>query len=352
MSFAEQTGLASSMALQPLEPGGQLERHTPAPGPLAVAHVSSTSRCYPGEILTLYTRVAVRKAVPGFAVQISVPPGLAAGPYQASSNHGRIEPELVIVDDDRYVRWTVDRPLSANEIFEYELKVAARPTLLDIVLESHAMARPTGPANESIASAESTTISVKAKGRYIKHLPRVFEEQDEMMGRFLMLFESFWAPIEGQIDAIHHYFDPALAPLDLLPWLASWVDLTLDDHWPEAKRRQLLKAAVSLYRKRGTRRGLQEYLEIYTGAQVRVSEHGANNFLLGTTARLGPGVALGTLNMPHTFTVTVYLPAAGNGHHGPEAQARYEADRRKMIEAIIEAEKPAHTSYNLRLESL
>src|SRR5258706_1764200 len=135
MSFAEQTGLANSMALEPLEPGGQLERRVPPPGPLAVAHVSNTSRCYPGEILTLYTRVAVRKAVPGFAVQISVPPRLAAGPYQASSNHGRIEPELVIVDDDRYLRWTVDRPLSANEVFECELKEAARPTPTNLILK-------------------------------------------------------------------------------------------------------------------------------------------------------------------------------------------------------------------------
>src|SRR5262249_20365856 len=70
----------------------------------------------------------------------------------------------------------------------------------------------------------------------------------EVMARFLMLFESFWAPIEGQIDNLPLYFDPAFTPLKLLPWLASWVDLTLDDHWPEAKRRQLLRAAVSLYR--------------------------------------------------------------------------------------------------------
>ena len=353
MSVQELTGLAGGMALEPLEPGaGALARRSPAPGPLAVAHVSSASRCYPGEIVTLHTRVAVRQAVQGFAVQISVPPGLAAGPYQASSNHGRIEPELVFVDDDRYVRWTVARPVDSKEVFDYELKVAARPTLVDVVVESQALARPAGPTEETEATAETATITVRAKGRYIKYLPRVYEEQDELMGRFLMLFESFWAPIEGQIDTIHHYFDPALTPLDLLPWLASWVDLTLDDHWPEAKRRQLLKAAVSLYRKRGTRRGLQEYLEIYTGARVRVSEHGARNFLLGPNARLGPGVALGTVNMPHTFSVTVYLPPNPDTSQGKAGQERYEADRRKMIESIIEAEKPAHTSYNLRLEPL
>jgi len=167
-----------------------------------------------------------------------------------------------------------------------------------------------------------------------------------------MLFESFLAPIEGQIDNLPFYFDPDFTPARLLPWLATWVDLTLDDHWPEAKRRQLLKRAVSLYRKRGTRRGLQEYLEIYTGAQVQISEHGARNLLLGPEARLGPGVALGTLNMPHTFTVTVNMPPA-EGVAGTAAEReRYENDRRRMIETIIEAEKPAHTSYTLRLEAM
>jgi phage tail-like protein len=167
-----------------------------------------------------------------------------------------------------------------------------------------------------------------------------------------MLFESFLAPIEEQIDNVSYYFDPAFTPLRLLPWLATWVDLALDDHWPEAKRRQLLKAAVSLYRKRGTRRGLQEYLEIYTGAQVQISEHGARNMRLGPEARLGPGTALGTLNMPHTFTVTVYLPPPDGVGPSAAERDRYEADRRRMIENIIEAEKPAHTSYTLRLEAL
>jgi hypothetical protein len=54
--------------------------------------------------------------------------------------------------------------------------------------------------------------------------------------------------------------------------------------------------------------------------------------------------------MPHTFTVTVYLPPAGKV--AAADRQRYEADRRQMIESIIEAEKPAHTSYTLRIEAL
>lgn len=86
---------------------------------------------------------------------------------------------------------------------------------------------------------------------------------------------------------------------------------------------------------------------------MRVTEHGAHNFRLGANARLGPGVALGTVNKPHTFTVTAYLPAEpGEAQMAPEERARLEAQRQRMLEAIIEAEKPAHTSYTLRLETL
>jgi phage tail-like protein len=246
----------------------------------------------------------------------------------------------------------VDRPIEAGETFQYELDVTPRATQTDAELQTQAQLWPAGAADGEPPTTEAAELLVLAKGRYLRYLPRIFQEQDELMGRFLMLFESFWAPIEGQIDNIPMYFDPALTPVKLLPWLASWVDLTLDDHWPEAKRRQLLRAAVSLYRKRGTKRGLQEYLEIYTGAQVQISEHGARNFLLGPDARLGPGVALGTLNMPHTFTVTVYLPPVDGVAATAAERERYEADRRRMIETIIEAEKPAQTSYNLRLEAM
>ena len=354
MTLAEKPKSLSGMSLEPLEPpaAGALAVLPAAPQALAVGHVPSTGRCYPGETVSLFTQVEARARIPGFSLQISVPSGLNSGVYQASSNHGTAEPELILAEDGRYLLWQVTRPVEAGEAFTYELEVTARPTAADTAWQSEALVRPLGDDGSDPGLSETAEILVVAAGRYLRYLPRIYQEQDEVMARFLMLFESFWAPIESQIDNLPLYFDPAFTPLKLLPWLASWVDLTLDDHWPEAKRRQLLKAAVSLYRKRGTRRGLQEYLEIYTGAQVQISEHGAHNFLLGSGARLGPGVALGTLNMPHTFTVTVYLPPAQNVAAIVVDRKRYEAERRQMIESIIEAEKPAHTSYNLRIEAL
>ena len=354
MTLAEKPTSLSGMSLEPLEPpaASALTVRPSGPQALAVGHVPSTGRCYPGETVSLFTQVEARARIPGFSLQISVPSGLKSGVYQASANHGTAEPELIFAEDGRYLVWQVTRPVEAGEAFTYELEVTARPTAADTAWQSEALVRTLGDDESDPGFRETAEILVVAAGRYLRYLPRIYQEQDEVMARFLMLFESFWAPIESQIDNLPLYFDPAFTPLKLLPWLASWVDLTLDDHWPEAKRRQLLKAAVSLYRKRGTRRGLQEYLEIYTGAQVQISEHGAHNFLLGHGARLGPGVALGTLNMPHTFTVTVYLPPAENVAATAVDRKRYEAERRQMIESIIEAEKPAHTSYNLRIEAL
>jgi phage tail-like protein len=87
------------------------------------------------------------------------------------------------------------------------------------------------------AQAETVTIAVAPKSRLLQYLPALYTEQDEMMGRFLMLFESFWEPIADRIDHIDAYLDSKLAPPDLLPWLATWVDLVLDGQWPEDKRR-------------------------------------------------------------------------------------------------------------------
>jgi phage tail-like protein len=353
MSVAEKPVVPAGMALQPRAAATTAVAKPAAPTapPMTVDHVASTGRCYPGETVTLHTKVQALTGVAGFAVQVGVPNNFRLEAHRCSDNAGSGGPDVFTMRRGRVLRWRLPRPVEAGETFEYEVDVAPRPVQTDTPLVTQAQVWVDGAGSDARPIVEAAELRVLAKGRYLRYLPRIYQEQDELMGRFLMLFESFWAPIEGQIDSLPNYFDPALTPLKLLPWLAAWVDLTLDDHWPEAKRRQLLKAAVSLYRKRGTRRGLIEYLELYTGAQVKISEHGARNFLLGPAARLGPGVALGTLNMPHTFTVTVYLPPAEDEGRTSAEQERYETDRRRMIESIIESEKPAHTSYVLRLEA-
>ena len=315
------------------------------PPALVIAHAADFYRRYPGETVTFFTRVDVCEPLPGFTVRIGLPEGLTPGATQATPNHDGGLPQLVFVENARYLIWKLDKAVRPGERYEYQLEATIASTDLDRSLTSRAVATATirsDGAGLPVFQADSVTVTVLAKGRYLKYLPALYTDQDDLMGRFLMLFESFWEPIEDRIDNIHYYFDPRMTPSDLLPWLATWVDLVLDEQWPDEKRRQLLSAMVPLYRCRGTRHGLQRYLEIYTGQPARIAEHRAHNFVLGAITRLGPSAALGKHNVSHTFDVTLRLPPAEN------ESKRHE--RRRKIEAIIESEKPAHTAYTLVIE--
>jgi hypothetical protein len=78
-----------------------------------------------------------------------------------------------------------------------------------------------------------------------------------------------------QVMTQGHFFDPLSTPagrdpktgLDFLTWLAGWIGLTLDRHWPEEKRRRFLKQAARLYHLRGTRTGLWRQLLFYLGME-------------------------------------------------------------------------------------
>jgi phage tail-like protein len=310
---------------------------------LGIAHVASIGHCYPGETVTLFTRVDARAPLPGgLTVQIGLPESLTVGSAHASAAHGEGLPDLLFVAGARYLRWTVARPVAAGERFEYTAEAQVAPTERDLTLESDALAASRG---ERPARAQETlTIQVEAQGRYVRHLPALYQT-DELMGRFLMLFESFWGPIDRQINDLHYYFDPKLTPPEALGWLSAWVDLELDQRLSVPQQRQLLGMAAAHYRRRGSRQGLVELLQIYTGVTPTIIEHTARNFRLGPDARMGPNIALGSSNQPHAFTVVLRLPPAG----GPDPdRARREQER--QIAAIIEAEKPAHTVYTLRVE--
>jgi phage tail-like protein len=156
---------------------------------------------------------------------------------------------------------------------------------------------------------------------YLKYLP-AFLGGNEFLGRFLLIFEHILTPVDRQIDQLYEYFDPRLAPPDFLPWLASWLGLVLDERWPEGQRRELIRAAVELYEWRGTRRGLSEFLRLYTGFTPEIIE---------------PGVGKGAkADQAHRFVVRIKSS---------------EPDKldRALLMSIIDLEKPAHAGYKLEV---
>ncbi len=312
---------------------------------LQVSHVADFYRRYPGEVVTFYTRVDVLRALPLLTVQVALPAGLEPeGARTLGGEDVAASLETLPETGARQFTWNIERELPPGTRYEFRVQARVAPTARDVTLASRA--RAVCQACEC-AAEETVTIAVAARGRYLDYLPALYHD-DEFLARFLMLFESFLSPIERQIDHLSFYLDPRLTPPDFLPWLASWLDLTLDERWPEEKQRRLIGAAVSLYRKRGTKRGLQEALELYTGVRPQIVERRAQNFSLGEGAVLGLGTALGRSNRPHTFTVSLHLPPV-TGADGADEERR-ETERRRVIESIIEAEKPAHTGYTLHLE--
>jgi phage tail-like protein len=313
-------------------------------GPATVAHVVDFYNRYPGEVVKFYTRVEVREPLSDLTLRISLPEGLVLDDYRAPPELDGLMPLTEVDPGVNYLVWSLEEELPAGTRHEFQAAARLTPTSWDGNLPSRA---EVSSREHGMLAAETVSIAVWTKGRYLRYLPSLYE-RDELLGRFLMLFESFWAPIERQIDDIYDYFDPRMAPADFLPWLAGWLDLELDERWPEERLRRMLRWAIALHRSRGTKWGLLKYLEIYTGHQAEITERRARNFLVGPEARLGPAIALGRANVPHTFTVSLQLPPLEIEEK--EERARQEQIRRHTIESIIEMQKPAHTVYTLDLE--
>ena len=182
--------------------------------------------------------------------------------------------------------------------------------------------------------APNNQSSVTLQSSYLEYLPALFRD-DEFMGQFLLIFESILKPIENTVDNIPLYFNPLITPEPLLPWLASWMNLTLDPTWPEKRRRELVKSAAELYRWRGTKRGLTEYLRIYTGSVPEISEY-TPGMRLNHETKLGINTQLGSSGGGHHFTVTLELDATSEV-------------KDSTVKAIIEVQKPAHAAYTLQI---
>lgn len=116
--------------------------------------------------------------------------------------------------------------------------------------------------------------------------------------RALALFEGWTTTMDQRIDVLRQFVDPALAPAEALPWLASFLALTFDDRIGERVRRALLANIAGLYRQRGTVPGLTRLLSLLAEAPVQIVE---GFRLRRPTAAfvgdglLGPGLELGGL---------------------------------------------------------
>ncbi len=172
--------------------------------------------------------------------------------------------------------------------------------------------------------------------RYVKVVDGGYRfDTDEFMGRFLLIFESILDPIARVIDNGALYLDPLLAPEAFLPWLASWIGVSLDPRLPVERRRDVLQSSADLFRWRGTKKGLEACLRLAVGVEPKIDE-GSPGMSLSSQTRLGENTVLGSAGEANHFTLTLIQES------GREIDAGH-------VRAIIESQKPAHTSYSLNI---
>jgi phage tail-like protein len=157
-------------------------------------------------------------------------------------------------------------------------------------------------------------VPVGPRSAYLQDLPVIYHDAD-FLGRFLMIFESLWEPFEYRQDHIPYYFDPRTAPASFLPWLASWLDLSVNVRWPESRLRHLLAEAMDLFRWRGTNYGLSRLIEVCTAGPTTITEDP---------------------DTPYVIRIHVTLPVEGVSD--------------ALLIDLIQTHKPAHVAFVLEVE--
>jgi phage tail-like protein len=203
-------------------------------------------------------------------------------------------------------------------------------------------------------------IDANKNSSLLDSLPAVLQEDrgggaPNFLGRFLLGFEHLLLGLgdtatpglEETIARIYRYFEPGAAledgeraPKEFLQWLAGWVALSLREDWDELRQRDLIAKAASLYRLRGTKRGVEEFLRIYTRLGVNIDELNTG-FQVGLHSTVGVDTVLDG-GAPFFFRVRVLLPST----QPEEIKAQ-----RAVAHAIVDLQKPAHTYYALTVET-
>jgi phage tail-like protein len=180
-----------------------------------------------------------------------------------------------------------------------------------------------------------------ADASIVRYLPSIFNRSD-LTGRnfardLLWIFQHEFNATDEMLEGLERFFDPLECPQEFLSYIASWVALTLEDDWPEMKKRNLIKKAVELYHLRGTPRGLRVFLRIFTGVDPKIHENvwPFDGVTIGISSEVGVDtVLMHHVDRSHAFVVEIPLPIAD-----------VDAQTILKIHRIIEREKPAHTDY-------
>ncbi len=221
---------------------------------------------------------------------------------------------------------------------------------------------------------------------YLKeYLPAIYQADEvsaSFLERFLANVEGIFTDMEGKIAEVQQLFDERSIDPVFLDWLASWFGIILNPGFDVEKRRLFLRHAIAMFEQRGTLRGLIRALRLALDAEPDDSlfePGGINSDLaqIGEAANCQKGAGFGIRiiesyrsrnQSPLTLGNLIddadreqeedHLSASSltrNAHHFTvmipvkPAQPRTEVEKQlAMVRQIVEAEKPAHTVFDIR----
>lgn len=183
-----------------------------------------------------------------------------------------------------------------------------------------------------------------ARQSLVGFLPQAFQQPEldgggNFLRGLLSIIQHSYDSVSLRLADMHKVFDPRTTDPDFLPWLSSWLAITLNPDWSTLQRRKMLMAATQLFPDRGTAKAVREFLRIYVGAKVEIKENSwpFQGFRIGVHSTVGDDtVILPPMNLAHCFVVQLDKPVSAVSD-----------DEIIKIHQIIQNQKPAHTSYFL-----
>jgi phage tail-like protein len=159
-------------------------------------------------------------------------------------------------------------------------------------------------------------------------LPGLYRD-DMFTQRLCAGLDETLAPVLVSLDNIPAYLDLATTPADMLPWLARWVGMAVDQGQQPARQRELLKAASELHGWHGTARGIQLAVEVLFDMPTEVLESGAAAWSMDPTEPLpGEPVQAVVVKVSPTSSQVVDL---------------------ERLNAVVLAVKPAHVVHRVQV---
>ena len=99
--------------------------------------------------------------------------------------------------------------------------------------------------------------------------------EDDFFTRFVRIFQDVATTYLDDVDNLDHLVDPAVTPLPFVPYLGSWLGVrSIDPSLPEPLQRRIVSESSAILAWRGTRAGVERFLQLVCDGEVEVIETG------------------------------------------------------------------------------